>query len=351
MGKLKGAACWYPFWDGRSYCYDFYVEGTRYRRSSGVRDFTAIEIAIEVAKGVHDAAWKRALSPFPTFEQAAHLYLAEFGKNRSFVERLIVYFGPFVRVDEIDAFTIKQCKADLRKPNWSDGTARRHIDVPLKAVINNAFGRRPERIEDKVRTRILTPREFERLIKVAQNPPGTVCDPDRRLLKMIVFLMGSGATPGEMFCVRAEDIYPETGQVWIRGEEPGAGKTVYRSRMVQVPVWAWKLIGELPSKGRVFLSTRGKEIVPDGERGSHVIRQFHKLCLAAGLSGPDESERLVLYSIRHTSATWFSAQVGDHDLLIDRGGWASAEMARRYRKRPYAGLADELLEFGFIFGI
>lgn len=173
---------------------------------------------------------------------------------------------------------------------------------------------------------------------------------------MVAFLIGSGATPGEMFCVRAEDVNRATGEVWIRGEDPGAGKTRYRPRMVRLPARAWSLIGDLPSEGRVFLSTTGKDIVPDGERGSIVIRQFHKLCVAAGLNrdkadedGEDGYEKLVLYSLRHSSATWFSAQVGDHDLLIDRGGWADAAMARRYRKRPAADLAHRLRAHGWDF--
>ncbi|SEK05289.1 Phage integrase family protein [Marinovum algicola] len=345
----EGQPCWYPFWKDGSWCYDFRVEGDRYRRSTGVRDPEAITIAEEIAKGVYYAAWERAMAAFPSFEEAAELYLAEFGKNRSFVRRLIAYFGPLTRVNEIDAFTIKQCKVELRKPGWSDATARRQVTVPLKAVIHNACGLRPERVTDNKRTRIVTPEEFECLIAVAQDPPENVRDPERRLLKMLAFLIGSGATPGEMFCVRAEDIHRTSREIWIRGEEPGGGKTPYRARMVQLPVRAWELIGELPQEGRVFLSTTGREIVPDGVRGTTVIRQFHKLCAAAGLSKAGEKERLVLYSLRHAWATWFSALVGDHDLLIDRGGWAGAAMARRYRKRPPTDLGERVLKHGWDF--
>jgi integrase len=304
-----------------------------------------------VAKGVHDAAWRRALSPFPTLREAAELYVLEYRRHEKELQRILAHFGPHVRIDEIDPFAIKQCKVKLSQAHWQPGTARRQILVPLRAVINNALGLRPERVPDNTRQRILTPEEAERLIDAARTPPDTVRDPHRRLLKMIAFLLGSGATPGEMFCVRAEDINRATRQVWIRGEDLGAGKTPYRSRMVVLPARAWDLIGELPSEGRVFLSTSGKEIVPDGRRGSTVIRQFHKLCEAAGLTDEEEeTEALVLYSLRHTWATWFSAEVGDHDLLIDRGGWANATMARRYRKRPTADLAERLRALGWDFG-
>lgn len=353
MGKRErfeiAPPCWYPFWEERSWCYDFRVEGERFRRSTGVCDPGKIEIAKLVSEGVHDAAWERALSPAPTFREAASLYVAEFDAHEKELEPIAAYFGPTVRVDEIDAFMIKQCKVELSKADWKAGTKRRQVSVPLKAVINNALGLRPERHEDDVRKRIVSPEECERLIQAAQNPPENIRDPNHRLLKMIAFLVGSGATPGEMFCVRAEDINRPTGEVWIRGEEVGAAKTVYRPRMLLLPERAWDLMGDLPSTGRVFLSTTGKEVVPDGKRGSTVIRQFHKLTSAAGLSEIAEDERLVFYSLRHSWATFYSSQVGDQDRLIDRGGWSDAEMARRYRKYPTADLADRLRAHGWEF--
>ncbi len=354
MGKHEEfkskSPCWYPFWKGTSWCYDFYVEGERFRRSTGVCDPSKIEIAKRVAEGVHDAAWERALSPCPTFAEAAALYVAEFGAHEKELKPIVAYFGTHIRTDEIDAFMIKKCKVALSKPDWKAETTRRQVSVPLKAVLSNARGLRPEMREDDVRKRILSPEESERLIAAALNPPASIRDPHHRLLKMIAFLLGSGATPGEMFCVRAKDVNRATGEVWIRGEEVGAGKTPYRARMLLLPQRAWDLIGDLPSEGRVFLSTTGKEVVPDGRRGSTVIRQFHKLCEAAGLAKQDmNDEALVFYSLRHSWATWFSSQVGDQDRLIDRGGWSDAEMARRYRKYPTADLADRLRAHGWEF--
>jgi len=176
-----------------------------------------------------------------------------------------------------------------------------------------------------------------------------VRDRHLRLLKIVAFLIGCGATPGEMFCVRAEDVNRATGEVRIRGRERGAGKTEYRPRMVRLPARAWTLIGDLPSEGRIFRTTTGLEVVPDGERGSKVVQQFHKLCEAAGLSNAEDDERLVFYSLRHSWATFFSAQVGDLNMLIDKGGWAKADTARRYRKQAPADLGERLLAHGWDF--
>jgi integrase len=63
----------------------------------------------------------------------------------------------------------------------------------------------------------------------------------------------------------------------------------------------------------------------------------------------DDYEKLVFYSLRHAWATFFSAQVGDQDLLIDRGGWASADMARHYRKQVPDDFSDRLLALGWDF--
>lgn len=349
MGKLRlfkdGTAvpCWYPFWSGRSWCYDFYVDGIRYRASSGVRDSEAPEIAIAVAKGVHEAAWARALSPYPTFEEAAELYIAEFGKNEGAVRRLAAYFGPHVGVDEITPFMIDQAIVDLYRPTWTSiNTARKQIVMPLQAVMNFGLGKRPRKWAPSRREYVLSPEEAELLIVSAQHPERAgVRDPDLRLLKLITFELSSGAASGEAHQVRAEDFNWPTRQVWVCGT-----KTEYRQRWVDLPERANDLMGALPTEGLVFLTPTGRPIKTDGEHGTHLIRAFHKLCAAAGLPA---DVGLCFYTLRHTNMTWFSAQVGDHDLLIDRGGWVDGRMARHYRKRPERDLADRLLAHGWDF--
>ncbi|RBI70002.1 hypothetical protein DQW77_14770 [Roseovarius sp. TE539] len=348
--KIKGEPCWYPFWYGGSYCYDFYVEGQRYRQSTNVCDKASIKIAEGIAKAVHDAAWARALSDAPTLKDAAELYLAEFGVHETELEKIVGHYGPHIKIDEIDYLEIKRCGVELANSDVQPQTRRRQIKTPLLAVIRNAQGLRAEPQIDNVRERYLTPEEAERLIYVAKNPPSGVRDPDRRLLKMIALGLGSGVTPGEMFCIMASDVNRATGEIWISGEHVGAGKTKYRQRMVRLPDRAWQLIGDLPSEGRVFLSTTGREIIPDGKRGSTAIRQFRKLCDAAGLTPDKENpEPVVFYSLRHTWATAFASQVASEHALIQRGGWRDGRMAGRYRKRIPGDLADRLRAHGWNF--
>lgn len=299
---------------------------------------------------MHDSAWARALSDAPTLKDAAELYLSEYAVHETELEKILGHYGPHIKIDEIDRLEIKRCAVELANPGVLPQTRNRQIVTPLRAVIRNAQGLRTEPQIDNVRERTLTPDEMHRLIQVAQNPPPSVRDPDRRLLKMIVFMFFSGATPGEMFCVMESDVNRATGEVWIRGEHVGAGKTKYRQRMVRLPDIAWQLIGDLPSEGRVFLSTTGREIVPDGKRGSTAIRQFRKLCEAAGLTPDKENpEPVVFYTLRHTWATAFASQVPSEHALIQRGGWRDGRMAGRYRKRIPEYLADRLRAHGWNF--
>ncbi|GGO59524.1 Integrase [Roseovarius pacificus] len=348
MGKLKGTACWYPFWDGRSYCFDFYVEGQRYRRSTGVCDIEAAEIAIEVAKGVHDAAWERVLSPYPSFQEAGRLYVERFGKHAKEVEELTDYFGPFIGVDEITSFMLDQALVDLKRPTWTTNrTAQRQVLVPANAVINFALGKRPRQWEPSQRERTLTLEEAESLIRVAQKPEmAGLQDPKRRLLKLIAFELGTGAAPGETHVVRAEDCNWSTQQVFVRGVQSGARKTKCRRRWVRVPDRSLELMDPLPEEGLIFLTPTGRPIITRENRGTHLIRPFHKLCDAAGLRAHEE---IVFYTLRHTWATWFSAQVGDLALLIERGGWSDSQMAMHYRKQAPDDLGARLLAHGWDF--
>jgi integrase len=352
MGKRErfetAPPCWYPFWKIRSWCYDFRVEGERFRRSTGVCCPNSLEIAITVAKGVHDAAWERALSPYPTFQEAGYLYVDRFGKHAKEVEGLIGYFGSNIRVDEITPFMIDQAMVDLSRPTWNtDQTARRQVFVPANAIISFALGKRPRQWAPSRRERVLTLKEAERLIRMAKEPEkANLRDPKRRLLKLIAFELGTGATPGETHVIRAEDCNWSTREVWIRGVEKGARKTKYRRRWVHIPDRSLELMDPLPEDDLVFLTPTGRPIITDGEHGTHLINQFHKLCHAADLRN---SEEIVFYTLRHTWATWFSAQVGDLALLIDRGGWSDADMALHYRKQAPSGLGEQLLAHGWDF--
>ncbi len=141
-------------------------------------------------------------------------------------------------------------------------------------------------------------------------------DPERRLLKIgiVFFMFATGCGPGEAMAVNVDDFNWRTNEVLVKAIENGAGKTRFRKRWVHLPDKAVALIGEIPSSGRAFLKPTGEAYKLRTNGGGQMARSFRKLCSAADL-GPD----VVCYTARHTWATYFSCQVGDHDLLLDRG--------------------------------
>lgn len=343
---------WTPKWKKNDYECDFYVRGRRIRKRLGIRDMNKFELACQLAEMEFDKAWEKVLNPVPTFAEAANLYMRHTG-NRRYLKRIIRYFGVHTRIDEIDHPRILRAGSDIAElrfkesgRRWVPSTIQCQVTVPIYAVINFITGNRRERRKKNVRSRYLSPAQLEALIQAAMAPETAhVYDKDHRLLKIIVFIVATGCGPGETFAVKVEHFNWSTNEVWIPAVEDGAGKTLSRARWVYLPDRALELIGELPKTGHAFLSSRGKPFKLRDHGGGQIAKQFRKLCDAAGLP-----KDVVCYTLRHTWATYHSAQVGNHDLLLDRGGWAKADTARDYRKAYPADLAEQLYAYGWDFG-
>ncbi|SDG52025.1 tyrosine-type recombinase/integrase [Sulfitobacter delicatus] len=343
---------WTPKWKNNDYEIDFYVRRRRIRKRLGIRDVNKCELAFRLAEMEFDKAWEKVLSPVPTFAEAATLYMKHTG-NRRYLKRIIRYFGVYTRINEIDHPRILRAGneiAELRFKEsgrrWVPNTIHCQVTVPIVAVINFISGNRRERRKKSVRSRYLSPSQLEALIQAAMEPKKAhVNDKDLRILKIIVFMFATGCGPGETFAVRADDFNWTTNEVWIPAAEDGAGKTISRARWVYLPDRAIELIGELPKTGRAFLSSRGNPFELRDHGGGQIAKQFRKLCNAALLP-----KDVVCYTLRHTWATSHSAQVGNHDLLLDRGGWAKADTARDYRKAHPADLGEQLYAYGWDFG-
>lgn len=343
---------WAPKWKNNDYECDFYIRGKRIRKRLGIRDIKKFELAMKLAEMEFDKAWDKELNPRPTFAEAANLYMKHTG-NRRFLKRVIIYFGANTLIDEIDRPLILRAGTEIAEQRfketrnrWAPSTIHRQVTVPTFAVLNFINGNRRVPRQKNVRKIYLSPAELEALIQAAMNPEKSgITDNDYRMLKIIVFMAATGCAPGETFAIKVEDFNWTTNEVWISAIENGAGKTRARARWVFLPDRAIQLIGELPKSGHAFLSSRGDPIKLRDNGGGQIAAPFRKLCNAAGLP-----TNVVCYTLRHTWATYHSAQVGHHDLLLDRGGWAKADTARDYRKAYPADLADQLYAYGWDFG-
>lgn len=336
---------WHPIWDKKtnSWVVDFRVRGERIRRRLSVRDRKLKDVAISLARDLHEEVWAKALrvrenNRLITFEEAAERYTSAGGEER-FLEKITRYLGPKVLVQDVDAAVMARAAKDLYLSAKRE-TIRRQLTVPVRAVQNFASGKRRESVPDTRRTRWLTPEEAERLLIAAANPETSdLRDPDKQTLRKIAFMLGTGAGPGETMALNAEGWNPDTREWWLPGT-----KTVFRSRFVNLPQRALLLIGDIPKSGPAFPAPNGQPYIMRQNGGGQMAEAFRKVRTAAGL-GSD----VVPYTMRHTWATWFYSQTKDWGGLLDHGGWNRADTANRYRKIAPSDLGNRLLAHGWDF--
>lgn len=339
---------WEPVWDAQAgWRISFTINGQRIRRRLGIRDKSQRQIARDAAKQIWESHWRDNLTPqvkqAMPFYRAAKGYI-EAGFDATYLPKLILYFGQHTTIEDISDPEIIAAGLDLY-PNAKPDTRRRQVKVPVNAVIRWAKGERRQASTDTVRTRWLTPEEAERLLQAAANltlPNHPL--PERYTLAKIAALLGSGMRTGECFSALVENWNDATNQLWLPGEEIGAGKTNSAARWVRLPDRAVELMGELPSEGRMFRTPYGREIMMRVKGGGQMQTAFNKARDMAGL-GSDVTPHV----LRHTWATWFYSQTKDFGGLMDLGGWAKAETANRYRKLAPDDLPYRLLAHGWDF--
>lgn len=342
MGRKEA---WYPNWDRGSgdWAVDFRVNGRRVRKKLGIADRRLRDLAVKAARELYREAWEASSEQetapnHATFAEAARLYVDAGGEAR-FLPKLVAHFGPDIRVDQINAMVVERAAVALY-PNAKPETVRRQLRVPIRAVQNFALGKRREKIADTRRVRWLSPEEAERLLASAAAPDEIgLRDPNRETLRKIVFMLGTGAGPGETMALTGEGWNPATREWWLPGT-----KSVYRARFVCLPERTVSLITEVPENGPAFVAPNGQPYVITDNRGGQMAEAFRKVREAAGL-GPD----VVPYTLRHTWATWFYAQTKDWAALLDQGGWNRSDTANRYRKIAPADLGNRLLAYGWDF--
>lgn len=341
---------WEPSWTEREgWHIDFTVGSRRIRRRLGIHDPGGKTIARRAAEAAWKAAWESHLNPVAApppgtpFHAAARRYV-EAGGEAKYLARILRHAGPDLTVEAIDEAWLLDAAAALY-PGCAPDTVRRHLRVPVNAVVNHALGRRRRQGTDVRRYRWLTPEEAERLLTAAaQLTLPRHAAPERQTLRKIAFMLGTGVRPGECFATEVKDWNAATKQWWIAGELPGAAKTGGAARWVRLPDRAVGLVQPMPEVGRAFLTPYGQPIIVQAGRGGQMQTSFNAARDAAGL-GNDVTPHV----LRHTWATWFYAQTRDFGALMDLGGWDKADTANRYRKQAPDDLAARLLAHGWDF--
>lgn len=324
---------WTPKWDGQDWIVDFRPNGSghrRIRRGLKIHDPRGGKLARDTARQIWDAERARLearhrIGGTPFFEAAA-TYVRSGGEAR-FLPPILRHFGPAVLVEDIGPLEITGAGLALY-PDATEGTRKRQVRTPIRAVINFHRGESPQRGVDQPRTRWLTPDEAEALI--------AACDP--LTLQKVAFLLGSGCRTSEIWPLRSQDYNRPTRQFWIDTPKNG------HPRWVTLPERAVALMGELPQFGILFLTPKGKPYVQRSGGGGQMQAAFNRARDKAGLS-----DDVTPHVLRHTWATWFYAQTRDFGDLMDLGGWQKADMANRYRKLAPADLGERLAGLGWDF--
>ncbi|MFW8636684.1 tyrosine-type recombinase/integrase [Cribrihabitans pelagius] len=321
---------------------NWYIRGTvagihvdRSTQTSNRKAAEAIRIRTEAQILQRAALGKKATA---TFEEAVVNYLMADGEER-FLDPLLRHFAG-KKLSEIDNAAINAAAQKLY-PKAAPATINRQLITPISAILNMAaedklcdpIRLRRRKVDTKV-TRWLTPEEFEAF--AAELPP--------HLIRIIGFMIGSGARVRETLSLQASTFYQGTRQAYLVDTKSG------HPRMVEFPERARQMIctKDLPEKGELFLTSRGKPYELRDNTGGQIKTAFNKARHRAGLEG-NGPRKVTPHTIRHTWATWFYSQTQDFGKLLDLGGWADADTANIYRKMAPEDLPERLLQHGWDF--
>jgi len=312
------------------------VAGLHVRESLGTSDRrTADAIRIRRESELLERAALGRRAPI-TFAAAALAYMDAGGETR-FLAPILDHFGRDTLLQDVNAAAINAAALAIY-PDAAPSTINRQLITPISAVENLAAedeGRAARRFRrravDDARLRWLTPKEADDLIEAAAP----------RIAPLIAFLIGSGVRTGEALALQRADLHLDDRQAWIAKTKTG------RPRMVRFPDRVARLLAAsgLPDAGAVFRTPKGQAYKLRVSGGAQIQAAFADARDAAGL-GPDVTPHV----LRHTWATWYDAATGDFGALLDLGGWAKSDTARRYRKIAPDSLPADLRARGWIFG-
>lgn len=274
----------------------------------------------------------------PTFAKAIKRYIAQGGEEKYLI-RLEEYFGPDTPIDQITDASIAKA-AEYLHPNSLPSTRHRQVTVPVKAVLNLAYGTGRRKRPPRDPAVWLKPEEAERLLAVAAQPERIgLRDPQRQTLKKIAFMLGTGAYPVEVFALTIKALDRDTGAWTLPGIE-----SLVLPRTILPPARATSLIGRLPTSGAAFLTPSGEPYVIHKKIGGQMADAFNQVRDAAGLG-----KHITPAILRKTWAVWFYAQTQYMTPFIEMGGWAGPRSAKPYVDIGGDDLALNLYRSGWDF--
>lgn len=241
-----------PYWIARGT-----INGIRIERSTGEtakpearRQLEAIVQSLQAAPVEHD--WRDM-----SFATAMVAYL-DSGKDARFLDRLLEHFQE-TRLGNINNVAMVRA-ANALYPGRAPATIRRHLYVPVSAIINFVK-------DDKLRaprgggsrTMFVMPSLADKIIQAATSQPS------QWLPALITFLFGQGTRAGETFAIDARDDIDLTGR-WAILRDPKNG---HERRVTLQPrvVAALSLLPNIGDHGPLFRRFDGEPFTEKVGRG------------------------------------------------------------------------------------
>lgn len=300
------------------------VRGIRVDESTGTSDRGAAEqIRIRreaelLDRSIHGDSATR------TFAEAALAYM-EAGGERTHLAPLLKVLGR-KKVGNIGQAEIDDAARTLA-PRAAPSTVNRQIYTPAVAVLHFAARKRwcakpviarPKQPPGRVRW--ITYEEADKLIEAAAP----------HLKPLVIFLLCTGARLSEALYLDWRDVRLDEGRVWFNETKNGErrGVPLHPRAVAALSSLEWERkgavfrrpAGKVRKTGRVWLPYEDRE----GAGGGQVKTAWAGMIRRAGIAD------FTPHDCRHTWATWHYAENRDLRLLMELGGWKSADMVIRY---------------------
>ena len=323
---------------GSVYWYDFQVNGTRIRESTGLRkksDAARAEALrkTELIRGLH-AGERNGRSP--RFSEFGYQEFVPWSENEhrdhpSTHERylrsltvLVNLFGnlPLNMIGTGDVERFKLLRSRQRRKYAKDGrmvtpaAVNRDLAV-LRILFNFAIRLGKAKGNPVADVRLLPENNLITRIVSWEEEAAYLAAASQPLRDVASLMLETGMRPGEIFQLRRNDVYLESDFLWIP-----AGKTQFARRTIPLTQRARKVLTHricVANSDWLFPS-------PSGQRPLGSVRKSHEAAIVKAAIKP----HFRLYDLRHTALTRMAMAGVDLPTLRELAGHANVQMTMRY---------------------
>jgi integrase len=324
---------------GGVWWYDFDVNGTRIRESTGLlsRSSAARAEALRKAELIRNPGREESWEPAPQFDEFALKGFAEYSQNQHrehpsaherylrSVKVLIRFFGQRT-LDSIfsgDVERFKIIRSRERRKNARDGrtvtpaAVNRDLAV-LRILFNLAMRMRKAKSSPVAGVKLLPEHNLQRRVLSWEEGLAYLAAASQPLRDVAMLMLETGLRPGEVFHLRKGDVNLELGFLRIP-----AGKTAFARRTIP-----------LMQLARAVLATRilranSEWLFPapnNVTRPLSSMRKAHEATFHRSRIKP----HFRFYDLRHTALTRMAMAGVDLPTLRELAGHASVQMTMRY---------------------